>query len=354
METYNIYDVPKIIIGKSVVAENIRSFIKRVTLSNNPVLLLGETGVGKEIVARIIHHGSKRSEGPFIPINSSCIPENLIESELYGYKKFAFTDARQDKIGLIEEANRGTFFFDEISEIPLHIQAKLLRVIERKEIWRLGDNRKRKIDVRFIFATNKDLKKMVEAGRFREDLYYRICVLELYIPPLRERKEDIPMLAEHILEEESKQNNGNKRISKEALAKLMGYHYPGNIRELENIIKRAHVFSKGDEISAEDINIERNSNSEKDIGVKSSFNFDALDIYKKLKHGADYWQTVHEPFKRNELNKGQIWEIICLVLKETPNRKYKEALINLNIDKKEYKRFLNALKRYNRRKRKGL
>jgi len=348
VETSNIYDDAKIIIGKSAVTENIRSFIKRAALSNLPVLLLGETGVGKEVVARMIHKRSQRREGPFIPINSSCIPENLVESELYGYKRFAFTDAKQDKIGLIEEANRGTFFFDEISEIPLHIQTKLLRVIEHKEILRLGDNRKRKIDVRFIFATNKDLREGVEVGRFREDLYYRICILELYIPPLRERKEDIPLLVENILKEENKQNNGNKRISNEALAELMGHHYPGNIRELENIIKRAYVYSDGDEISAEDISIGGNSNLEKDIGVKSSFNFNALEIYKKLKHGADYWQTVHEPFKRNELNKKQIWEIICLALKETQNGKYKEALINLNIDKKEYKRFLNALKRYNR------
>ncbi|MEA2004712.1 MAG: sigma-54 dependent transcriptional regulator [Acidobacteriota bacterium] len=282
METSNIYDDAKIIVCKSTAAENIRSFVQRAALSNLPVLLLGETGVGKEVVAREIHKWSKRREGPFIPINSSCIPENLVESELYGFRKSAFTDAKQDKIGLIEGANGGTFFFDEISEIPLRIQTKLLRMIERKEIMRLGDNRTRKIDVRFIFAINKDLREEVEEGRFREDLYYRICILELYIPPLRERKEDIPLLVENILKEENKQNNGNKRISKESLAKLMEYHYPGNIRELENIIKRAYVFSDGDEISAEDIRLTQET-TKNGIRKKSRFSKEKI-IDSLVKH----------------------------------------------------------------------
>lgn len=335
------------IIGQSSIIKEKLKFIKKARENDKNVLIWGETGVGKEVVARKIHESSPRRDKPFIPVSCANLPENLVESELFGYRKGAFTDAKEDKPGLIEHANGGTIFFDEISELSLYLQAKFLRVIEHKEIRRLGETRTRKMDARFIFATNKDLKKEVKAERFREDLYYRIKVLSFYIPPLRERKEDIPLLVDEVLKRENKKSRKNKRITQQALNKLIEYDYPGNIRELENIVERAHALSDGNKIKKEDIELE------KDIEEKDSTNPIVSEIlYKRLKQGADYWQTVHEPFKRNELNKDQVWEIICLTLKETPNRKFKEALPRLNIDKKEYKRFLNALKRYNRRREK--
>jgi transcriptional regulator with PAS, ATPase and Fis domain len=241
------------IIGKSKAIKKIKIFIKKVHPVTHSVLITGETGVGKELVSQNIHYLSSRKNKPFIQVNCANIPDNLLESELFGYRKGAFTDARSDKSGLLEEANEGTAFFDEISELPIILQAKLLRVIENQEIRRLGETKTRKIDVRFIFATNADLRKEIIQGRFRKDLYYRISVLKLLVPPLRERKEDIPLLIDHIIKQENIRHKKNKKISKEAVNRLLEYNYPGNIRELNNIIVRAYTFSNKTEIIEGDI-----------------------------------------------------------------------------------------------------
>lgn len=241
-----------IIIGRSLSTQRLRHFIKIAATSDMPALILGETGVGKEVAARMIHYSSDRREKPFIKVNCATLCDTIIESELFGHRKGAFTSAIIDRPGLIEESNGGTFLFDEIADISIYFQAKLLAVIEDKEVRRLGENRARDIDVRFIFATNRNLTKLVNEGKFRIDLYYRINVITFYIAPLRERKEDIPLLIEDFLKNESQNRSNDIKLSQGALDKLYSHSFPGNIRELQNIIQRAIIFS-GDLIQENEI-----------------------------------------------------------------------------------------------------
>jgi transcriptional regulator with GAF, ATPase, and Fis domain len=239
------------LIGKSPEIKSVLFFIEKATKSASNVL--GETGVGKEITARAIHDGSYRKDKPFVKINCGNLNDNLLESELFGHQKGAFTGAYTDKPGLIESANGGTFFFDEIADVNPYIQAKLLSVIEDKEIRRIGENNLRKIDTRFIFATNKDLYSLVMKGKFRQDLFYRVNILAVFIPPLRERKEDIPLLIEAILKRERPNVLVDLSITKEAINKICNYLFPGNVRELENILKRACELSSHNIIKENDI-----------------------------------------------------------------------------------------------------
>jgi len=226
-------------IGSSNSIQQIFSLINRVSELNVNVLISGESGTGKELVARAVHYSGSRKDGPFIPVNCGAIPETLIESEFFGHSKGAFTGAMRDKKGLFEEANGGTIFLDEIGDLPIHLQVKLLRVLEEKKVRPLGKTESVSIDVRIISATNKNLEQEIMDNKFREDLFYRLNVIKVAMPPLRERKDDIPMLALHFLHkfatEMDKKITG---ISNEALEELEKYHYPGNIRELENIIAR--------------------------------------------------------------------------------------------------------------------
>ncbi len=218
------------------------------------VLVTGESGVGKELVARALHTRSARKAGPFVAINCGAIPENLLESELFGHKKGAFTDASSDKRGLFEEASTGTLFLDEIGELPLNLQVKMLRVLQEDTIRRLGDSRDIKVDVRIVAATHRDLTAEVKAGRFREDLFYRINVLHVAIPPLRERREDIPLLIDHFMQKNNARLGTHIRgLVLEARKILLEYGWPGNVRELENTIERAMVLCESDTISASDL-----------------------------------------------------------------------------------------------------
>ncbi|MCP2604595.1 sigma-54 dependent transcriptional regulator [Candidatus Aminicenantes bacterium AH-873-B07] len=241
------------LIGKSIVIKEIRKFIEKASRIEYSILLLGETGVGKTLIAHLIHLHSKRKGGPFLHQNCSNIQETLFESELFGHEKGSFTGAEKRKIGKIELANGGTLLLDEIADLNPQNQAKLLLFLESGKFFRIGGTKEIKADVRVISASNKDLHKEIKEKRFREDLYYRISTLELHIPPLRERKEDIPLLIEYFLEIENKENKTNKTISKKALLKLMGYNFPGNIRELENIIRRAFTLSEDNLIREENI-----------------------------------------------------------------------------------------------------
>ncbi len=228
--------------------------IPRVAASDSPVLIEGESGTGKELIASAIHEMSLRSKGPYVKINCASIPEALMESELFGYKKGAFTDARRDKKGVFALAHRGTLLLDEIGELPLMLQAKLLRVLQEGEFMPLGATSPVKVDVRIVAATNKSLSAMVQEGKFREDLFYRLNVIYLKIPPLRERKEDIPLLVEHFVDLFNsiygKQVEG---VSDDVMGLLMEYDYPGNVRELRNIIESAFVLSAGKLITVEDL-----------------------------------------------------------------------------------------------------
>ncbi|MBO8143656.1 MAG: nif-specific transcriptional activator NifA [Thermodesulfobacterium sp.] len=217
------------------------------------ILLTGESGTGKELIAKAIHFESDRSKGPFIAINCAAIPENLLEAELFGYEKGAFTGALISKPGKFELANGGTIFLDEIGDLPLHLQAKLLRVIQDKTFERIGGTKSIKVDIRIIAATNKDLEEMVKDGSFREDLYFRLNVIPIYLPPLRERKEDIPLLIDHFLKKFNEEYGKNINITKEAMEKLVNYSWPGNVRELENTIERLVILAEGNEITLNDL-----------------------------------------------------------------------------------------------------
>ncbi len=232
------------IIGKSAPMQEVFKTLQKVSGYKSTVLLMGESGTGKELLARAVHYNSPRRDRPFVAVNCGAIPENLLESELFGHLKGAFTDASRNKKGLFEEAHEGTLFLDEIGELPFALQVKLLRVLQEEEIRRVGDVKAIKIDVRVIAATVKDLEKEVKAGRFREDLYYRLNVLPLHVPPLRVRKDDIPVLVDHFIKKyNARLEMKVSGVTPEAMAFLMEYDWPGNVRELENAIERAIVLT---------------------------------------------------------------------------------------------------------------
>ena len=245
------------IIGRSAAMQEVFATIERVAPTRATVLLAGESGTGKDLIARAIHYHSPRRDRPFVKINCTTIPENLMESELFGYEKGAFTGATSSKPGKFEQADTGTAFLDEIGDVPPGIQVKLLRVLQEREFERLGSNKTRQIDVRIIAATNADLRAALEHGEFREDLYYRLNVVPIDMPPLRERKEDIPVLAAHFVSKyASEEGVSATSISEDAVQLLRKHHWPGNVRELENVIERSLLLSSGDRLEAADIRLD--------------------------------------------------------------------------------------------------
>jgi len=245
------------IVARSAKMQEVLALVERVAPTNSTVLIGGESGVGKDLVARAIHQNSRRTSGPFIKINSTAIPDNLFESELFGFERGAFTGALASKPGKFELADKGTLFLDEIGDVPAPIQVKLLRVLQEREFERLGGTKTLKVDVRLIAATNRDLRAALEEGTFREDLYYRLNVVPIDIPPLREHKEDIPDLVDHFLPRFAKDNGKEiEGITPAALKLLKDYHWPGNVRQLENTIERAVALSRGKVLDAEDIHLD--------------------------------------------------------------------------------------------------
>lgn len=244
------------ILGKSKVMQEVRRKIERISACDASVLIYGESGTGKEPAARSIHYLSSRSSKPFVPVNCGAIPENLFENELFGHLKGAFTDAHHHQAGLVKEAEGGTLFLDEVGVISPYIQVKLLRLLQDMEYKPLGASRYQKADIRIVTATNENLKELVKKGKFREDLYYRLDIVSFNIPPLRERKEDIPILVLHFVEKYAHQHRRvAKNVSPEALEQLISYDWPGNIRELENKIQQAIVMSTGKVITADDLQL---------------------------------------------------------------------------------------------------
>lgn len=246
------YSFPNII-GESPEMKKIFSLIEKVSQSDSTVLLLGESGTGKELIASTIHYQSQRKDKPLIKVNCAALPEGLIESELFGHEKGAFTGAIKRKPGRFELANRGTIFLDEIGDIPLSTQSKILRVIQERQIERLGSTETITVDVRIIAATNKNLEEEVKKGNFREDLYYRLNVIPITLPPLRNRREDIPYLIEFFLRKSTQKLSRNIRFSAEAINALLRYDYPGNVRELENIVERCVTLAPNDIIQKDDL-----------------------------------------------------------------------------------------------------
>ena len=244
------------LLGASAGMNSLRTLIARVARSQAPVHIAGESGTGKELVARLIHEGGARRDGPFVPVNCGAIPTELMESELFGHKRGSFTGAVADKRGLLQSAEGGTLFLDEVADLPLHMQVKLLRVIQEKSVRPIGEQREQPIDVRVLSATHKNLSELVASGRFREDLFYRINVIEIRVPALREHAEDIPELAEAMLRRLGRRLGGaGPSLSSSALAVLSSYAFPGNVRELENILERALTLCTGAEINPEDLQL---------------------------------------------------------------------------------------------------
>jgi two-component system response regulator PilR (NtrC family) len=243
-----------VLIGQSKAMLDLRRQIAKLARSQAPIYICGESGAGKEVVARMIHEQGPRASGPFVPVNCGAIPSELMESEFFGHRKGSFTGAVSDKEGLFQAAHGGTLFLDEVADLPLPMQVKLLRAIQEKAVRPVGSQQEQSIDVRLLSATHKDLARLVESGDFRQDLYYRINVIELRVPSLRERKGDIPLFAQSMLARMAEEYGGEPpRLSEEAMAALEGYAFPGNVRELENILERAYTLCEDDCIEVADL-----------------------------------------------------------------------------------------------------
>jgi two-component system, NtrC family, response regulator AtoC len=293
------------IVGRSAPMQEIFATITRVAPTRATVLLAGESGVGKDLIARAIHFHSPRRERPLVKINCTAIPENLMESELFGYEKGAFTGAVGSKPGKFEQADTGTVFLDEIGDVPASIQVKLLRVLQEREFERLGSNLTRHTDVRVIAATNQDLRAALEQGTFREDLYYRLNVVPMNIPPLRARKEDIPFLVQHFLRKLAPDIGSRvEAITDAALAKLMEFHWPGNVRELENVVERSLVMCGGTKLDAADIKLEMAPRSRSHGGDNFLPAGMTLDAYEQ--------EIIREALRRADGNKSQAARLLGL------------------------------------------
>ncbi|ACG58017.1 two component, sigma54 specific, transcriptional regulator, Fis family [Hydrogenobaculum sp. Y04AAS1] len=280
------------IIGESIAIKKLKEEVKKVAKSNANIVIFGENGTGKELVAKNIHKLSYRKDKPFVDINCAAIPDELIESELFGYEKGAFTGAVSRKAGKLEIANEGTIFLDEIGDMSLKAQAKLLRAIETKSFHRLGGLQKIDVDVRFICASNKDLKTLIEQGLFREDLYYRLAVITLEVPPLRERGQDIIILAEYFLDKFCQENKTKpKKLTEEAKEVLLEYHWPGNVRELKNLMERLSIIVEKDTIDADSLEIKVKNKESQDF-KSAKQEFEKQFILKKLaQHNYNIKQT---------------------------------------------------------------
>jgi len=311
-------------IGKSEVMYILREKVKAAARVSSSVLVIGESGTGKELVAKAIHEHSDRG-GKFVAVDCGALPDDLIESELFGYKRGAFTTAVADKSGLFEEANGGTLFLDEIANTSRRFQAKLLRVLQDRQLRRLGDVIMRKLDLRVIAATNCELIPLVRRGDFREDLYYRLNVFPIQVPPLRRRMEDVPLLVEHML------HSRGKKMSNAAIAKLMTYTFPGNVRELENVVESAVCTVSGSVIEADDVTLPLESDK--------PWQLEQVIV-------GDFWESVARPYAERLITRNQVEHLIRQGLERTGGS-YKRMLPLLNIAESDYKRFMDFLRRHN-------
>ena len=286
------------------------------------VLVTGETGTGKELVARLIHRWGERATGKFVAVDCGAMPEELIESELFGHRRGAFTSALADKPGLFEEANGGTLFLDEIGNTSKRFQVKLLRALQEHQIRRLGDLIPRKVDIRVIAATNAELAQMVRRGDFREDLYYRLNVFPIQVPPLRRRIDDVPLLVEHIA-------RGRKTFSEGALRKLQGYAFPGNVRELENIVESAIYSVTGDVVESSDLLLP----GENLVDERCDIRID------------NFWDSVARPFSNRQITRNHVESLIRQGLAQT-NGSYRRLMTHFKMPDTDYKRFMDFLRRH--------
>jgi DNA-binding NtrC family response regulator len=303
------FSFEKTLIGQSDALKNIFRIMEKASKTNINVSITGETGTGKEVVAKAIHYNSDRKKKTFVPVNMAAIPRELVESELFGYEKGAFTGAVTRKIGKFEEADGGSIFLDEIAELDLSVQSKLLRVLQEREVVRIGGNEKIKLDIRLLVATHKNLAEEVKKGNFREDLYYRIIGLPINLPPLRDRGNDILILAKHFLDDFAKQNKlGSINIAQSAKDKLLRYNFPGNIRELKAMVDLAAVMCDGNEIVADDITFNATRNEDNFLTEEKTLRQYTLDIIKLyLKNNNN---DVIATAKKLDIGKSTIYKMI--------------------------------------------
>jgi transcriptional regulator with PAS, ATPase and Fis domain len=313
------------------------------------VLITGESGVGKEIVARCIHSQGRRSRNVFVPVNCAGLPETLLESELFGFVKGSFTGAYRDKPGKLEAADNGTVLLDEIGEMTMRMQGLLLRFLETGELQKVGaDAAGRHVDVRVIAATNRNLREMVGRGAFREDLFYRLNVLNVVVPPLRERREDVPVLVSHFLERYAASNRpSNISVSDEAMKAMAHHNWPGNVRELENVIERLVVTVPGDVIEVDHLPDElRGAGRGAQRAMRTAHRDVVEDLYTRmLEQHESFWTSVYLLFMDREITKAHVRDVVRLGLIEARGN-YRLVTRLFNVDVSEYRRFLNFLKKH--------
>lgn len=302
------------IIGDSLSLRQVMTAIDRAAGTDTTVLLEGESGTGKELCARALHDHSGRANGPFVAINCAAIPENLLEAELFGYERGAFTGATQRKIGKFEVAQRGTIFLDEIGEMPLALQAKMLRAIETRRIERLGGNQPITVDVRIVAATNRMLRQAVASRQFREDLYFRLSVFPVTIPPLRERRDDIPKLAHHFVERVARDVGKKLSLSAEALAMLMEHSWPGNVRELQNAIERAVILAESDRVLPKHLNLTTQPNAIRDPWEMLDLSGSLAEVLARFQSGVEK-RKLAQGLKQANGDKGRAADLLQIDFK---------------------------------------
>jgi transcriptional regulator with PAS, ATPase and Fis domain len=323
------------IVGASKPIREVYSQIEIAAGNSATVLIEGESGTGKELVAKAIHELSQRAKGPFIAVDCGAIPETLIEAELFGAKKGSYTDAIADRPGLFEAADKGTIFLDEISNTSPGVQAKLLRVLQEREIRRIGETKDRKIDVRLIAASNASLDRLAQDGRFRKDLLYRLKVLHIIVPALQHRRDDIPMLAKVFLNRLNVANKMNRHFSQTVFAQLSAHSFPGNVRELQNAVERSFFLAKGATIN--EIILENQSDAPSANDVQSWF--------KEIVEGKkDFWAAVHDRYKQRDIPRDKVVALVDLGLRSTRGS-YKSMASMFRLKRAEYRRFMDFLRR---------
>jgi transcriptional regulator with GAF, ATPase, and Fis domain len=334
--------------GRSAEVTALEQEIDRVARSDAKVLITGESGVGKEIVARAIHSRGPRASHVFAPVNCAGLPETLLESELFGHVKGSFTGAYRDKPGKLETAHMGTIFLDEVGEMTLRMQGLLLRFLETGEIQKVGaDGSGRIVNVRVIAATNRDLREMIKQGTFREDLFYRLNVIHIVVPPLRDRREDIPVLANEFLNQFAGARSGITGVSAEAMKALTEYSWPGNVRELENVIERLVVTVSGPTIELEHLSSEIRSYDAVLLRPKRERRRTvADDLYKRMiEQHESFWTAVYPLFMDREITRANVREVVRRGLEEARGN-YKIVARLFNMEARDYKRFLNFLRKH--------
>jgi transcriptional regulator with GAF, ATPase, and Fis domain len=327
---------------------DLKAEIERVARSEAKVLVTGESGTGKELVAEAIHRGSARTDRPFVAVNCAGLPETLLESELFGHVRGSFTGAYRDKLGKLELADTGTMFLDEIGEMTLRMQGLLLRFLETGELQKVGADRVAgRVNVRVVAATNRNLRDMIGQGAFREDLFYRLNVIHLTVPPLRERREDIPGLAQYFLESFSKETTIAQTFAPDTLSMMSHYDWPGNVRELQNVIERLAVTVGTESIKPEDLPIEIRARHGSSLKPKRERRRTvADDLYQRLIEDREsFWNLVYPLYMQREITRSNVRDVVRKGLEEARGN-YKIVARLFNMDQGDYKRFLNFLRKH--------